>query len=222
MQSALLALLKRDLLLARKQGGGLGAALGFILAVTVLVPLAIGPELGLLQRIAPGMMWLSLLLAVLLTADRMFQQDFEDGSLDVMTMTMLPFEAVTLVKAIAHWLTVSLPLALITPPLGLLLNIDIKQLPILWVTMILGSLALSMLASIGGAVTAGLRRGGLLVSLLILPLYVPVLIFGLAAATPNLGPNSSNPALIVLVAITLMSVVVAPWATATALKAYLR
>ncbi len=222
MRGAALALIKRDVLLARKQGGGLGAALGFILAVMVLVPLAIGPDQILLQRIAPGMMWLALLLAVLLTSDRMFQQDFEDGSLDVMAMGHLPFELVTLVKALAHWLTISLPLALITPPLGLLLNIDLSQLPILWATMILGSLALSMLASIGGAVTAGLRRGGLLVSLLILPLYVPVLIFGVAAATASLGATSSTPALIVLSAITLMSVVVTPWASATALKAYLR
>jgi heme exporter protein B len=222
VKSSAIAVLKRDLLLARKQSGGFGAALGFILAVMVLVPLALGPDQALLQRIAPGMMWISLLLAVLLTSDRMFQQDFEDGSLDIMTMVRLPFEVVTFAKALAHWLTVSLPLAMITPPLGLLLNIDMGQLPILWATMILGSLALSMLASIGGAVTAGLRRGGLLVSLLILPLYVPVLIFGVAAATASLGPNSSTPALVVLSAITLMSLVVAPWASATALKAYLR
>jgi heme exporter protein B len=218
----MLALIRRDLTLARQQGGGLGAALGFILSVLVLVPLALGPDQALLSRLAPGMMWLALLLAVLLTADRMFQQDYEDGSLDVMAMGRLPFELVTFAKAIAHWLTVSLPLAIITPPLGLLLSLDAAQLPTLWLSMILGSLALSMLASIGGAVTAGLRRGGLLVSLLILPLYVPVLIFGVAASTASLGPSSSFPALVVLCAITLMSVVVAPWACAAALKAYLR
>jgi heme exporter protein B len=218
----MLALIRRDLTLARQQGGGLGAALGFILSVLVLVPLALGPDQALLSRLAPGMMWLALLLAVLLTADRMFQQDYEDGSLDVMAMGRLPFELVTFAKAIAHWLTVSLPLAIITPPLGLLLSLDAAQLPTLWLSMILGSLALSMLASIGGAVTAGLRRGGLLVSLLILPLYVPVLIFGVAASTASLGPGSSFPALVVLCAITLMSVVVAPWACAAALKAYLR
>jgi heme exporter protein B len=222
MLQSVTALIKRDMTLARKQGGGLGAALGFILAVIVLIPLALGPDQALLSRLAPGMMWLALLLSVLLTADRMFQQDFEDGSLDVMLMGRLPFEIVTLTKALAHWFTVSLPLAIITPPLGLLLSIDTAQLPVLWVSMITGSLALSLLASIGGAVTAGLRRGGLLVSLLILPLYVPVLIFGVAATTANIGPNSSTPALIVLCAITLMSLVVAPWACAAALKAYLR
>jgi heme exporter protein B len=222
MLQSISALIQRDIALARSQGGGLGAALGFILAVMVLVPLALGPDQALLRRLAPGMMWLALLLSVLLTADRMFQQDFEDGSLDVMAMAQLPFEVVTLTKAMAHWLTVSLPLAIVTPPLGLLLNIDTTQLPILWVAMITGSLALSLLASIGGAVTAGLRRGGLLVSLLILPLYVPVLIFGVAASTASIGPTSSTPALIVLSAITLMSLVVAPWASAAALKAYLR
>ncbi len=222
MLTAMQALLKRDIALARAQDGGLGAALGFILAVMVLVPLALGPDQSLLQRIAPGIMWLALLLSVLLTADRMFQQDFDDGSLDIMTMGRLPFELVTLTKALAHWLTVSLPLAIITPPLGLLLNIDTSQLSILWLSMMTGSLALSLLACIGGAVTAGLRRGGLLVSLLILPLYVPVLIFGVAASTANLGPSSALPPLLVLGAITLMSFVVAPWASAAALRAYLR
>jgi heme exporter protein B len=168
------------------------------------------------------MMWLTLLLSVLLTADRMFQQDYEDGSLELMMMGRLPFELVTFTKAIAHWLTVSLPLSLVAPPLGLMLSLDVDQLPMLWISMVTGSLALSMLASIGGAVTAGLRRGGLLVSLLILPLYVPVLIFGVAATTASLGPNSSTPALIVLSALTVMSLVVAPWASAAALKAYLR
>lgn len=217
-----LALIKRDIALARRQGGGLGAALGFVLSVMVLIPLALGPDQNLLSRLAPGMMWLSLLLSVLLTADRMFQQDFEDGSLDIMAMTNLPFELITLAKALAHWITVSLPLAILTPPLALLLSINVSQLPILFVSMVTGSLALSMLASIGGAVTAGLRRGGLLVSLLILPLYVPVLIFGVAASTSDMGPSSSAPALIVLCAITLMSLIVAPWACAVALKAYLR
>jgi heme exporter protein B len=222
MLQQVLALITRDIALARRQGGGLGAALGFILSVMVLIPLAIGPDQILLSKLAPGMMWLALLLSVLLTADRMFQQDFEDGSLDVMAMGKLPFEIVTLAKALAHWITVSLPLAIITPPLGLLMSLDVSQLPVLFVSMIAGSLALSLLAAIGGAVTAGLRRGGLLVSLLVLPLYVPVLIFGVAASSANLGPSSSTPALIVLCAITLMSLVISPWACAAALKAYLR
>ena len=143
MAASLKALLWRDIALARKQGGGLGAALSFILAVVVLVPLAVGPDLVLLQRLAAGMMWLALLLAVLLTADRVFQHDLEDGSLDLMTMSPVPFELITLTKSLAHWLMVSLPLAIIAPPLGLMLNLDINSLPILWLAMITGSLALS-------------------------------------------------------------------------------
>jgi heme exporter protein B len=218
----MLALIKRDIALALAQGGGLGAALGFILAVLVLIPLAIGPDQALLQKLAAGMMWLALLLAVLLTADRIFQQDFEDGSLDVMAMSTLPFELVTFAKAIAHWLTVSLPLSIITPPLGLMLNLDISNLPKLWLSTVLGSLALSMLASIGGAVTAGLRRGGLLVSLLVLPLYVPVLIFGVSANIAVTGAENTTASLVILSAIALFSVVVAPWASAAALRAYQR
>ena len=222
MRQALTALLWREMALARKQGGGLGAALSFLLSVIVLVPLAVGPDLALLQRLAAGLMWLALLLAVLLTADRMFQQDLEDGSLDLLTMSPVPFELITLIKALAHWLTVSLPLALIAPPLALMMNLALTTLPILWLAMITGSLALSLLASIGGAITAGLRRGGLLVSILILPLYVPVLIFGVSATSLMMGPQSATPSLLVLFAISLVSLAVAPLASAAALRTYLR
>ena len=222
MWPALQALLWRDVALARKQGGGLGAALSFILAVVVLVPLSVGPDLNLLARLAAGLMWLALLLAVLLTADRIFQQDLEDGTLDLMTMAPVPFELVALVKAIAHWLTVSLPLALIAPPLGLMLNLNVSSLPVLWVAMVTGSLALSLLAALGGAITAGLRRGGLLISILILPLYVPVLVFGVSATTMMMGPQSALPSLLILLAITLVCLVISPLACAAALRAYMR
>ena len=222
MGASLKALLWRDIVLARKQGGGLGAALSFILAVVVLVPLAVGPDLNLLQRLAAGMLWLALLLAVLLTADRIFQQDLEDHSLELMTMSHVPFELITLTKTLAHWFTVSLPLAIIAPPLGLMLNLDINSLPMLWLSMITGSLALSLLASLGGAITAGLRRGGLLVSILILPLYIPVLIFGISATTLMMGPQSALPSLLILLAITLLCLVISPLACAAALRAYMR
>ncbi|MEO9167596.1 MAG: heme exporter protein CcmB [Aestuariivirga sp.] len=216
------ALLWRDIMLARKQGGGLGAALGFILAVIVMVPIALGPDPALLQRLASGVMWLALLLAVLLTAERIFQSDFEDGSLDLMTMTPVPFELITLTKALAHWLTVSLPLAVIAPPLALMLNVDFSTLPMLWLSMITGSLALSLLASLGGAIAAGLRRGGLLIAILILPLYIPVLIFGVATTTLMMGPQSALPALLILLGITFLLLVVSPIACAAALRAYMR
>lgn len=134
----------------------------------------------------------------------------------------LPLELVALAKALAHWLAVGLPLAIAAPLLGILLNIDISTIPVLMVAMVMGSLALSLLAAVGGAITAGLRRGGLLVSLLILPLYVPVLVFGLSATTAVTGPEGSASSLLVLTAIVLVALVVQPWASAAALRAYLK
>jgi heme exporter protein B len=220
--TAFAAILKRDFALGLRQGGGAGAALAFMLSVLVLIPLTIGPDQNLLQRLAPGIMWLSLLLAVLLTAEKIFQQDYEDGTLDALIGIHLPLELVVLAKALAHWMGVGLPLAVLAPLLGILLNIDVATIPLLMLSMVLGSLALSLLAAIGGAITAGLRRGGLLVALLILPLYVPVLVFGLSVTQSITGPSGSGSALIVLVAITLVSLVVQPWASAAALRAYLK
>ncbi len=125
-------------------------------------------------------------------------------------------------RALAHWLTVSLPLAIIAPPLGLMLNLDVSALPVLWLAMITGSLALSLLAALGGAIAAGLRRGGLLIAILILPLYIPVLVFGISATSSMLGPQSAAPSLLILVALTLGCLVVTPVAAAAALRAYLR
>jgi heme exporter protein B len=205
--TAFWAILKRDVVLGVRQGGGAAAALAFMLSVLVLVPLALGPDQKLLQRLAPGLMWLSLLLAVLLTAERLFQQDFEDG------------ELVCLAKALAHWFTVGLPLAIIAPLLGIMVNIETQLIAKLMLAMVIGALALSMLAAIGGAVTAGLRRGGLLVALLILPLYVPVLVFGQSVTAAEQG---SAAALLVLAAVALIAVAVQPVASAAALRAYLR
>jgi heme exporter protein B len=140
----------------------------------------------------------------------------------VMMTVQLPLELVTLAKALAHWLSVGLPLAIMAPLLGLLINIETTTIPWLMLAMALGSLALSLLACIGGAVTAGLRRGGLLVALLILPLYVPVLVFGLSVTQSQSGPGGSTSSLLVLLAITLVALVVQPWASAAALRAYLR
>jgi heme exporter protein B len=219
---AFFAILRRDVLLGWRQGGGAGAALAFMLSVLLLIPLAIGPDQNLLQRIAPGVMWLALLLAVLLTAEKIFQQDFEDGSLDALFGLALPAELMVLAKALAHWMSVGLPLAVIAPLLAVLLNIEVSAIPVLMLAMVLGSLSLSLLAAVGGAITAGLRRGGLLVSLLILPLYVPVLVFGVSASSAATGPEGSGSSLLVLVAITLMCLVVQPWASAAALRAYLK
>ena len=163
----ILALIRRDLILSMRQGGGVGTALGFFLTVVVLLPIGIGPDQALLARIAPGALWISLLLSVLLSADRIFQQDYEDGSLDIMTMGPVPFEMVALAKAVAHWLSTSLPLAIAAPILGFLVNLEPAAILPLALAMMLGSIALSLLAAIGAAVTVGLRRGGLLVSILV-------------------------------------------------------
>lgn len=220
--TSFLAVLKRDLTLGLRQGGGAGAAISFMLSVLVLIPLSIGPDQNLLQRLAPGIMWLALLLAVLLTSEKIFQQDYEDGTLDALMTIDLPLELVTLAKALAHWLAVGLPLAIAAPLLGILLNINVSVIPVLMLSMVMGSLALSMLAAVGGAITAGLRRGGLLVSLLILPLYVPVLVFGVSATTAATGPEGSSSSLLVLTALVLVTLVVQPWASAAALRAYLK
>ena len=220
--SLILALIRRDLMLSIRQGGGAGTALGFFLTVVVLLPIGIGPDQALLARIAPGALWIALLLSVLLSADRIFQQDYEDGSLDIMTMGPVPFEMVALVKAVAHWLSTSLPLAIAAPILGFLVNLEAAAVLPLTLAMALGSIALSFLASIGAAVTVGLRRGGLLVSVLVLPLYVPVLIFGLSASDPGATPGLTFAALLILAAIALVSLVLSPLAAAAALRAYLR
>ncbi len=216
----LLALLRRDIILAARQGGGVGTAVGFFLTVLVLLPIGIGPDQATLQRLAPGVLWITLLLSVLLSADRIFQQDFEDGSLEVMAMAPASLELVALTKAVAHWLSTSLPLSIAAPFLGILLNLRTEIIWPLTLAMVLGSFALSLLAGIGASLTLNLRRGGLLISILVLPLYVPILVFGMSATAGN--PELIMLSLLILAAITLTSLVLAPIAAAAALRAYLR
>jgi heme exporter protein B len=213
------ALIRRDLMLATRQGGGAGTAIGFFVTVIVLLPLGLGPDQSLLQRIAPGALWIALLLSVLLSAERIFQSDYEDGSLDAMALGVVPLELVVLAKACAHWLTTALPLAIAAPLLGFLINVDASAILPLGLAMILGSLFLSLLAALGAAITVGLRRGGLLVSLLILPFYVPCLIFGVGASSPS---ELVGPSLLILTALALASLVLVPVAAAAALRAYLK
>jgi heme exporter protein B len=217
--SLILALLRRDIMLSLRQGGGAGTAIGFFLTVIIMLPIGIGPDQGFLQRVAPGALWIALLLSVLLSAERIFQADYEDGSLDAMALSPVPLIIVALTKAVAHWLMSALPLAIAAPLLGFLINLDAALILPLGLAMIIGSFTLSLLAALGAAVTVGLRRGGLLVSLLVLPLYIPVLIFGVAAS--SLG-DLAWPALLILIALALASLVLAPVAAAAALRAYLK
>jgi heme exporter protein B len=213
------ALVRRDLMLATRQGGGAGTAIGFFVTVIVLLPLGLGPDQALLQRIAPGALWIALLLSVLLSAERIFQSDYEDGSLDAMALGVVPLELVVLAKAAAHWLITALPLAVAAPFFGFLINLDPQAILPLSLAMIIGSIALSLLAALGAAITVALRRGGLLVSLLILPFYVPCLIFGVAASSLS---DLVAPSLLMLAALALASLVLIPVAAAAALRAYLK
>ncbi len=215
--SAFLALLRRDLGLARRDGGALGTTLGFYLVVVTLLPLGLGPDLTLLSRLAPGLLWTALLLSALLSADRLFQADNEEGALDIMALGPLPLELVALAKILAHWLTTALPLVLVTPLLGLMLNLDGRAQGPLLATMLMGTPAVSAIAAIGAALTLGQRRAGLLIGLLIMPFYVPVLVFGVASVEAVLlaGGRFWQP-FAVLMASTVLSVTLAPIAAAAA------
>jgi heme exporter protein B len=216
--SQFLLLIGRELRLAVREGGALGTALGFYLIVVAILPLGLGPDLNLLSRIAPGVLWIALLLAALLSLGRLFETDLEDGTLEVVATGGLPLEFVAAGKAIAHWLSTGVPLALLAPVLGLLLNLDIAQVPVLVATMLIGTPAISFLGAIGAALTLRTRRGGLLLALLVLPLYIPTLIFGIATISAALGPGGGGQSMLILAAISLGSVVIGPVATAAALR----
>jgi heme exporter protein B len=214
-----LSLIARDLLLARRHGGALAVTLGFYLMVITMLPLGLGPSQKLLGRIAPGVLWVAMLLSSLLSADRMFHDDHEDGSLEVIALGPLPLELVALAKMLAHWLTVGVPLMLITPVLALMLNMNENAYVPLMLTLMAGTPAVSFLAGIGAALTLGLRKGGPLLSLIIMPLYVPTLIFGVLAIDAVItGPGSFSVPFSILCGITLISAVVSPIATSAALK----
>lgn len=217
--NAFLALLKRDIRLSLKEGGTIGIALGFNLIVVTILPLGIGPDQNLLNQIAPGVLWVTLLLSLLLSLDRLFLTDHEEGTLEQMFHGPLPLELVVVAKALAHWLTVAVPLSLMTPMLGLLMNLSPGQFGILTLAALIGTPALSFLGAIGAALTLDLKRGGLLLPLLILPFFIPTLIFGVSTTTGYLFPAGNyESALSLLAAISLSSIVLAPFPTAWALR----
>lgn len=217
--SGFLALLRRDLTLALNEGSALGTALGFYLVVVALLPLGLGPDLKLLSRIAPGVLWIALLLAALLSLPRVFETDHEDGSLEVMAMAPLPLELAVAAKALAHWISTGVPLALAAPVLGLMLNLEIGIVPALVATMLAGTPAISFLGSLGAALTLKARRSGLLLALLMLPLYIPTLIFGISAVGfAGLGQEGFAASFLILLAISVGSLVAAPIAAAAALR----
>lgn len=213
-----LHMLLRDLRLAFRQGMDAFMAVTFFVIAGALFPLGIGPEPGVLARIAGGVIWVNALLAVLLSLDRLFQQDFEDGSLDLLVLSPTPLEATVMAKVAAHWLTTGLPLIVASPLLAILLNLPLSGYPVLLAAMALGTPSLSLIGSIGAALSLGARRGGVLMSLLVLPLYVPVLIFAVAAVDAASMGLSAKPHLLFLGAILAAALPLAPWTAAAALR----
>jgi heme exporter protein B len=221
--SASVELVRRDLLLAWKEGTLVGMALGFYLVVVTLLPLGIGPNADPVASIAPGVLWVALLLAAVLSLARIFETDLEDGSLEVLATGELPLSAIAAAKSLAHWLTTGVPLTLLTPLLGLLLNVEPGAYGVLVLSVLVGTPAVSFIGAVGAALTLRARRGGLLIALLMLPLFVPTLIFGIAA-TRGFGSNSADfmPPFLILCAISLAALVLAPLAAAAALRFQLR
>ncbi|HKY86575.1 MAG TPA: heme exporter protein CcmB [Pseudorhodoplanes sp.] len=216
---ALTALFMRDIRIALRAGGGASIAVLFFLIVVTLAPFAVGPDLPLLKRIGPAMLWIGALLASLLALDRLLATDRDDGSLDLLGMSPMPLELTVAVKALAHWLTTGLPLAIATPLFALFLNVDGRTALAVALTLLAGTPALTFLGLIGAAATVTLRRGGLLLSVLVLPLAIPVLIFGVAASNAAItGPLDFGTPFLILCALSLISFVIGPFAAAMALR----
>jgi heme exporter protein B len=215
--SAFAALLMRDVRLATRAGGSAMLALAFFAAVATLVPFGIGSETRLLARIAGGVIWLAAVLANLLALDRLFQADYEDGSLDLLALSPLSMEGITAAKLAAHWLTTGLPLALISPVLALLLNLPTSAYVLLIVSLLVGAPAISAIGGVAAALTLSVRRGGLLLPLLVLPLLTPVVIFGAGAVLAKLD-GVENGAIWFLAAFSAVAVVLSPFIAAAALR----
>lgn len=217
--NALAALFLREIRIAARVGGGMLIGLLFFVIVVTLMPFTFGPDLNLLQRTGPAILWLGALLASLLTLDRLLTADLDDGTLDLILMATPPLELALTVKALAHWLTSALPLVIAVPVLAFLLNLDAMATGAVALTLLAGTPALTFIGLIGAALTVTLRRGGLLLSVLVLPLAIPVLIFGVAASNAAvIGPLPFGTPFTILCALTLASLVIGPFAAALALR----
>lgn len=212
------AIVMRDLTLAMRRRSDVMTTLFFFVIVVSLFPLGIGPELDTLRMIAPGVFWVAALLASMLALEKLFAADFEDGTLEQMLLTPQPVFVLVLAKVFAHWLITGVPLVLLSPLLGLQYDLAAETLGVLLLSLLLGTPALSLIGAIGAALTLGLRGGGVLVSLLVLPLYIPVLIFGAGAVEANASGLGETGHLLMLGAILLLALVAAPVATSAALK----
>jgi heme exporter protein B len=216
--SGFLRLVGRDLRLSLRQGADAFVAVMFFVLCVVLFPFGVGPEPNVLARIAAGVIWVAALLASLLSLERLFQADYEDGSLELLALTGPPLEAVVLAKTLAHWLVTGLPLIAASPLLAVLMNMPADGMPVLVLTLLAGTPTLSLVGAIGAALTLGARRGGVLLSLLILPLYVPVLIFGAGAIDAAAAGFAARPQLLLLAGLLAAALPLAPLAGAAALR----
>ena len=211
-------LVLRDLRLAFRQGGDAAMVVGFFVLTVILFPFGVGPEPELLARIAAGILWVTALLAALLSLERLFQADWEDGSLEALALMPLALEAQVLAKCLAHWLVTGLPLAIVAPALALLLQLDSAGYPVLVASLLLGTPTLSLIGAIGASLSLGARRGGVLLSLLVLPLYIPILIFGVAGIEAAIAGLGARPHLLLLGALLAAALPLAPVAAAAALR----
>ena len=211
-------IMRRDLRLALRQGvDSLMAVVFFVLAV-VLFPLGVGPEANILARIAAGVIWVAALLASMLSLERLFQTDYEDGSLELLALSPVALELVVVAKVVAHWLTTGVPLIVAAPVLAVLLDMDAQGFAVLIVALGLGTPTMSLIGSVGAALILGARRGGVLLSLLVLPLFIPVLIFGVAAVDAAIGGFAARPHLMILSGLLIGAVALCPWAAAASLR----
>lgn len=216
--NAFAGLLRRDLRLALRRGGDTALVVAFFVIVVVLFPLGVGPEPQMLSRMAPGVIWVAALLAVLLALERLFHADYEDGNLELMATAPVSLTALVLAKVVAHWLTTGLPLIVAAPVLAVLLQLDFDAFGVLVLSMLLGTPTLSLIGAVGAAITLGARRGGVLMTLLVLPLYVPVLIFAVLAVDSVLIDMTPRPHLLLLGGVLCAALPLAPWAAAAALR----
>ncbi len=211
-------IIRRDLRLALRQGSDSIMVVTFFVLTVVLFPFGLGPETNLLERTSAGILWVTALLASMLSLDRLFLADYEDGSLELLALTPTALELLVIGKVVAHWLTTGLPLIVAAPVLAVLLQMNGDGFATLVLTMLLGTPTLSLIGAIGAALVLGARRGGVLLSLLVLPLYVPVLIFGVGAIDAAVQDLPSKAQLLVLGGMLLAALPLAPWAAAAALR----
>lgn len=216
--SGILAIFKRELRLAMRQSADSVMVVAFFLIAVVLFPFGVGPEPNMLARIGPGVIWVSALLAAMLSMERMFQADYEDGSLELLALAPVPLELTVCAKIVVHWLTTGLPLIVASPLLAVMMNVPVDAWPMMIASLALGTPALSLIGAVGAGLVLGARRGGVLLSLLVLPLVIPVLIFGVGAVDAALTGMAVKAHLMLLGGILLASLALTPWATAAAVR----